>query len=89
MIMSIIPIFLYELGVTVVYVFIEGGISFKYVHKVAWSQDLAALVWFLTGFLFLYHFYKLFCYEDVSKIDVPRYERPKHEKYTGSKDTDY
>jgi hypothetical protein len=81
MLMSILPILLYEVGVLTFWMWMMGTAPFKRVHMVAWSQDLALLLPLFCIAVFCYQVYYLFIHEEESKIDVPKYERPKYEKY--------
>lgn len=79
---SVLPLIMYEIGAVGFYCVMLGTVSWNHVHKIAWSQDLAILLPLLCGAIFLYYLWKLFMYEEPSRINIPRYERPKHEKYS-------
>lgn len=78
---SALPMIIYESAVIGFWLFTLGTASWKHVHEVAWAQDLVVLIPLFSALMFMYGLYRLFTPEE-SKIDIPRYERPKHERYT-------
>lgn len=78
LLISMIPPLLYEVGVITFYCYMIGTTGWIHIHEVAWSQDLAMAIPFISFIMFIY---QMVDKEEESRIDVPRYERPKYEKY--------
>lgn len=87
-IMTILPILLYELGALGFWLINLGMISLEKVHDVAWSQDLAMFIPLLCIVIFVYHTYIEFIEEEEGYINVHRYQGPTHERYKDSVDSD-
>jgi membrane protein implicated in regulation of membrane protease activity len=83
--LSVLPLIIYEVGAVGFYIFMLGSASLRQVHKIAWSQDLVILLPVLCCAIFFYYMWVYFMREEQSVINVPRYERPKHERYMESK----
>lgn len=85
---SLIPAFLYEVAAITFYCFTLGTAPWGRVHKVAWTQDLVILLPCLCLAILFYGLYYEFLREEEPTIKIPRYERPKHERYSTSPDPD-
>lgn len=86
--MTMLPILIYEIGAVGFWFMNLGLLSFKTIHRVAWAQDLAWIMPLFSVALFVYYTYKELIEEEEARVDVPRYERPAHERYTRSVDPD-
>jgi hypothetical protein len=85
MLISILPILLYEAGAIGFYVFTLGTINFERLHQVAWAQDLAMAIPFFCFIILVYQIYINFVEEEECRVDIPKYERPPYEKYMWNK----
>lgn len=84
--LSVLPLIIYEAGAVGFYIFMLGSASLRQVHKIAWSQDLVIFLPVLCCAIFFYYMWVYFMREEEPIIKVPPYERPKHEKYVNSYD---
>lgn len=86
--MTLLPALTYEIGAIGFWAFTLGTAGWNKVHQVAWSQDLVMVIVFMSFIMFVYYTYKELIEEEEARVDVPRYERPAHERYVRVQDPD-